>query len=93
LENNVKTFLIAAGIFFGVILLVALCRLFPMWLPGSIVLALISWGAAVGLRGEKKPKPTLAEEIAREEAIDRRPVRADCMPPGCNDYPECNHRY
>lgn len=19
--------------------------------------------------------------------------RADCMPPGCNDYPECNHRY
>lgn len=19
--------------------------------------------------------------------------RADCMPPGCNDYPECSHRY
>lgn len=19
--------------------------------------------------------------------------RADCMPPGCGDYPECNHRY
>jgi hypothetical protein len=19
--------------------------------------------------------------------------KASCMPPGCNDYPECNHRY
>lgn len=49
-----KTLLLSVAIFFGVILLVALCRVFPMWLPGSIVLALLSWAAAVSLRGEKR---------------------------------------
>lgn len=34
-----------------------------------------------------------SEEEQETKFIPRSPPRAHCMPPGCNDYPECNHRY
>lgn len=62
----------------------------------------LKFGNSQTVTMEIRPYPNPAPEVEllqaelrdrRDTDIERGPAQADCMPPGCNDYPECDHRY
>lgn len=84
-----KTILKTFAVMIGIVLFIALMESFPRVFPGLFILSAIAYAFVVTMwpNKAKAPKPPEEPWVAPPAP------RADCMPPGCNDYPECNHRY
>lgn len=84
-----RIFLKTIVIMVVIVLFIALMETFPRVLPGLFILGILAYSAVICLwpNKPKASKPPEAPWVAPPAP------RADCMPPGCNDYPECNHRY